>query len=110
VLSPKALASACNDCHGPHERAPRAQRVAEVREQYEALKAVRVQMKLAQALIKHVNDTKRRAVLMDAYRQAEVPLTRAIDAGHQFVYAELREHLVVARTRVEALLSNLANR
>ena len=33
-----------------------------------------------------------------------------IDAGHQFVYAELRENLAVARTRVEVLLSNLANR
>lgn len=110
LLSAKALASACHECHGPRERAPRADRSGEVREQYEALTAVREEMKLAQALIKRVDDKKRRASLTDAYQQAEVPLKRAIDAGHQFVYAELREYLDVARTRVEALLSNLANK
>jgi hypothetical protein len=110
VLSSKALASGCNECHGPRERAPRAERAREVREQYDALKAVRDDLKLVQSLIKRVDDKKRRAALMEAYRQAEVPLSLAVDAGHQFVYADLREYLAVARTRVEALLSNVANR
>jgi hypothetical protein len=43
-------------------------------------------------------------------QQAEVPLTRAMDAGHQCVYTDLREYLAVARSRVEAPLANLANR
>jgi hypothetical protein len=94
----------------PRERAPRAERAREVREQYDALKAVRDDMKLTQSLIKRVDDRKRRASLMEAYQQAEVPLRRAVDARHQFVYADLREYLAVARTRVEALLSSLANR
>jgi len=85
VLSPKALASECNDCHGPGEQAPRAERAREVREQYETLTAVRQDMKLAQSLIKRVDDKKRRASLTEAYQQTEVPLRRAIDAGHQFV-------------------------
>jgi hypothetical protein len=110
TLSPKALASECNDCHGPGERAPRAERAREVREQYEALTAVRQDMKLAQSLIKRVDDSQRRASLTESYQQAEVPLQRAIDAGHQFMYADLREYLAVARTRVGVLLSTLANR
>lgn len=110
VLSAKALASECNECHGPGELAPRAARAREVQEQYEALKAVREQMKVAQSLIKRVDDKKRRASLTEAYQQAEVPLIRAVEAGHQFIYADLREYLAVARSRVEALLSNIANR
>lgn len=110
ILSPKALASQCNACHGPGERAPRADRARQVREQYEALRVVREQMKLAQSLIKRVDDKARRTELAQAYQQAEVPLQRAVHAGHRFVYADLREHLALAQTRVEALLSSLANR
>ena len=110
VLSPKALASECNYCHGPGEVAPRAERARQVREQYEALTVVREQMKLAQSLIERVDDKKRRASLIQAYEQAQVPLTRAVGAGHRFVYDELREYLAVAQARVGALLSRLANR
>ena len=110
VLSPKALESQCNECHGPRELAPRAARARQVREQYEGLTVVREQMKLAQSLIKRVDDRKRRASLTEAYEQAQVPLTRAVHAGHKFVYDDLREYLAVAQERVEALLSTLANR
>jgi hypothetical protein len=81
-----------------------------VREQYEGLVAVREQMKLAQSLIRRVDDQKRRATLTDALQQAQVPLTRAVNAGHRFVYDDLRENLATAQKRVEALLSTLANR
>jgi hypothetical protein len=67
-------------------------------------------MKLARSLIKRVADKQRRASLTAASQQAEVPLTRAMDAGHQFVDSDLREYLAVARARVEALLASLANR
>ena len=110
VLSPKALASQCNECHGPGELAPRAERARQVRDQYEGLTAVREQMKLAQSLVKRVDDKKRRASLTQAYEQAQIPLTRAVDAGHRFTYVELREYLAVAQQRVAALLSALANR
>lgn len=110
VLSPKALASQCDKCHGPGDIAPRAARARQVREQYESLTVVREQMKLAQSLIKRVDDRKRRASLTESLEQAQVPLTRAVNAGHKFVYDDLREYLAVAQKRVEALLSTLANR
>lgn len=108
VLSPKALASRCNECHGPGETAPRAERARQVREQYESLTVVREQMKLAESLIKRIDDRKRRAAFTDMLQQAQVPLTRAVNAGHKFVFADLREDLAVAQKRVEALLSTLA--
>ena len=110
LLSSRALAARCNQCHGPGNVAPRSERARQVREQYDDLTAVREQLKLAQALIKRVNDKTRRASLTEAYRQVEIPLKRAVDAGHRFVYDELRAHLSVARARVQALLSSLANR
>ena len=110
MLSAKALESQCNECHGASEQAPRADRARAVREEYDALKTVRDQMKLARTLIKHVNDKNRRESLNDAYQQAEVPLKLATDAGHQFVYDDLRHYVAIARARVDALLSRLANR
>lgn len=110
LLSPKALASQCNQCHGPGEQAPRAERARMVREQYEGLSAVREQMKLANSLIKRVDDKARRSELAQQLEQAQVPLTRAVNGGHKFVYDDLREYLGVAQKRVEALLNRLANR
>ena len=37
-------------------------------------------------------------------------MTRAINAGHKFVYNELDEYLKVAQQRVEKLMSRIANR
>lgn len=34
---------------------------------------------------------------MDEYEQATVPMTRAVNAGHKFVYPELAEHLKIAQ-------------
>ena len=110
LLSAKALASQCNQCHGPGDQAPRAERARLVREQYEGLSAVREQMKLANSLIKRVDDKARRNELTQALEQAQVPLTRALNAGHKFVYDDLREYLATAQKRVEALLNRLANR
>lgn len=110
LLSPKALASQCNQCHGPGEQAPRAERARLVREQYEGLTAVREQMKLANSLIRRVDDKARRNELAQELEQAQVPLTRALNAGHKFVYDDLREYLATAQKRVEALLNRLANR
>lgn len=110
LLSAKAVASRCDSCHGPNGTAPRSDRARLVREQYDALSAVRQEIKLAQSLIKRVSDTKRRAELNAELEQAQVPLTRAINAGHKFVYDELREYLGVAQQRTQALMARLANR
>ena len=57
--------------------------------------------------IKKNADPARRAVMLDAYGQAEVPLIRAVNDGHRFVYDELLEHAAVAEKRVDALLMRI---
>ena len=109
VLSAKALESRCASCHGPGEIAPRAERARHARELYDGIAAVREQLKLAQSFIRRIDDKARRARLEAAYQQAEVPLIQAIQAGHKFVYDDLRERSEVARMRTEALLKELAN-
>ena len=110
VLSPRALASKCGECHGADEVAPRAGRVQAVRDQYEALTGVRAQLKQAESLIKRVADRKRKAELDAALDRAQAPLVRAVEAGHKFVYDDLKAQLAVAQQRADALLNTLANR
>jgi Cytochrome c554 and c-prime len=110
VLSARALASQCDKCHGAKQQAPRVDRAQAVREEYEALTMVRDQLKLARTLIKQVDDKDHRESLEDACRQVEVPLTLAIDAGHQFVYDDLRHDVAIARARLDALLARLVIR
>jgi hypothetical protein len=109
VLSPKALESRCSSCHGPDERAPRAERARNARETYEGLTVVREQLKLAGDLVRRVDRGPRRDDLLEQLRQAEVPLIRAVNAGHRFEYDALRDALAQAQERVEALLGRLAN-
>lgn len=110
LLSPKALESQCNACHGPREVAPRADRAKHAREMYEALRAVRSQLTLAKQMIKKVGDKQRRADLMDLYAGAEVPVTRAVNAGHRFVYDDLQAHLATAQQRVDRLMAAIGSR
>jgi hypothetical protein len=81
-----------------------------VREQYEALRVVRQDLKLADALIKRVEERERRTRLRQAYDALQPALTRAIAAGHKFVYDEMKEHLARTEQRVQQLLTSLANR
>jgi hypothetical protein len=104
LLSAKALEARCASCHGPEEVAPRAGRARTARDTYEQLAAIRAGLKVADARIKRVADPARRALLADALQQAEVPLTRAVNAGHRFVYDELLESAAVAQKRIEALM------
>jgi hypothetical protein len=110
LLSPKALESQCNQCHGPREVAPRADRAKHAREMYEALGAVRAQLKIAKQAINKVSDKRRRADLMDLYAGAEVPVIRAVNAGHKFVYDDLQAQLVTAQQRVDRLMAAISNR
>jgi hypothetical protein len=66
-------------------------------------------MTTVRSLVLRVSDKPRRTQLDDAYQQAEVPKIEAVQAGHQFVYDDLKERLSVARQRIEALLGQLAN-
>lgn len=108
LLSAKALESQCASCHGPGKTAPRPERAQAARALYAAVSATREELKLARTLIKRVDNRERRRGLEDAYQQAEVPVVQAVNAGHRFVYDEMRERLEVAQRRVEALLARLA--
>ena len=61
------------------------------------------------ALLNRVTDKTRRSQLDASYQQVEVPLLQAVHAGHEFTYENLKERLVVARQRLEALLGQVAN-
>lgn len=109
VLSARALESRCNSCHGPGEQEPRAGRARTVRELYQGLATVREHFKQASSLVRRVDDAARRTQLTNALQQAEVPLIRAVNAGHQFVYDDLQSYLAQAESRVQALLAQLTN-
>jgi hypothetical protein len=107
--SARALETQCAQCHGPRRIAPRPERAEAARTLYNALHESRDLMKTVRSLVNRVNEKPRRAQLDEAYQQAEVPLIQAVQAGHQFVYDDLKERLSVARQRIEALLAQLAN-
>jgi hypothetical protein len=107
--SARALEVQCAQCHGPSGIAPRPERAEAARTLYDALHESRELMKTARDLVNRVSDKPRRAQLDEQYRQAEVPLIQATQAGHEFVYDDLKERLLVARQRIAALLSQLAN-
>ncbi|MGE3276267.1 MAG: cytochrome c3 family protein [Vicinamibacterales bacterium] len=109
LLSPKALASRCSSCHGAGKIAPNTDRPAEASLLMTDVRAIRESLDEARSLIRRVKDGNRRAALEAQYQQAEVPLIEATQAGHEFVYDNLRDRLAVARTRTEALLEALAN-
>jgi hypothetical protein len=110
LLSARAVASECNRCHGPRGRAPRADRALQIREHYEVLAVVRQDVKLADSLIKRVDDRERRARLRETYSLIEAPLSRAIAAGHQFIYDDMRDYLAIAQRGIQDLLALLVNR
>ncbi len=110
LLSAKGLEARCNGCHGPKEVAPRAERARKARGMYEGLNAIRQQLRLAESMIKKVEDKQRHADLLALYQQAQVPVTRAVNAGHKFVYDDLEMYLGVAQDRTEKLLASIVNR
>lgn len=107
--SARALETQCRQCHGPNKIAPRPERAEAARTLYEALHESRDLLKSVRSLVNRVGDKARRAQLDEVYQQAEVPLIEAVNAGHQFVYDDLKERLSTARQRLEALLGQLAN-
>jgi hypothetical protein len=104
-----ALENQCAACHGPGRVAPRAGRAEAARELYDALHDSGDSLRTARSLLNRIGAGARRTELEAAYQQAEVPLTEAVRAGHQFLYDDLKERLSVARQRIETLLVRLAN-
>jgi hypothetical protein len=107
LLSPRGLESRCASCHGPDEIAPRAARARNARELYERIAAIRAEVKLADRLTKSIADPARRAQLATMREQVDIVLTRAINAGHRFVYDELQQYTDLAQQRTQALLAAL---
>ena len=107
--SPRTLETQCRQCHGPNGLAPRAEYAEAARTLYDALNESRDLLNSTRSLVSRVRDRTRRAALEEAHQQAEVPLIQAVQAGHKFVYDDLKERLSLARQRMEALLGQLAN-
>jgi hypothetical protein len=107
--SPRTLEARCGQCHGPDGIVPRSERAEAARTLYDSLHESRELMRTVRTLIDRVTDQPRRTELDEAYQQVDVPLIQAVEAGHAFVYDDLKERLSVARERLEALLGRLAN-
>ena len=107
--SARALESQCRECHGPKGVAPRPERAEAARTLYEALNESRDVLKFVKPLVTRVKDKTRRADLDVAYQQADVSLTLAVQAGHQFVYDTLKQRLLQARQQIETLTGLIAN-
>ena len=73
----------------------------------EGISDVRESLRAATRLIGRVTDPARRQALDEARQQAEIPLTQARDAGHQFVFDELHQRLDQARARTLLLMQLL---
>jgi hypothetical protein len=71
--------------------------------------AVRGQLNDAQSIIRRIRDKSLRSKYEEAWQQAEVPLIEARNAGHEFVFTNLKERLERAQARVNALMDALAN-
>lgn len=110
LLSPKSLEGQCNSCHGPGKPQARPERAADARLLMSEIASVRADLKQAQGLIRRVKDKGQRAKYEEEWQQAEVPLVEARNAGHEFVFDNLKERLDRARTRTEVLMDRLANR
>jgi Cytochrome c7 and related cytochrome c/Cytochrome c554 and c-prime len=107
--SPRLLEAACNRCHGPKGVAPRMERAAAARTLLEEVQESRDLLQSIKPLIDRTRDKTRQEQRREAYRQAEVPLIEAGRSVHEFVFDNLKERLVTARRRIEALLVDLAN-
>ena len=109
LLSPRALESQCNACHGPGKPQARPERAAEARLLMTEVTAVRSTLSLTRSIIKRITDKTARASFDEAWRQAVVPLIEARNAGHEFVFDNLKERLERAKARADALMDRLAN-
>jgi len=109
LLSPKGLESECNQCHARGMKDAQPEYGANARILLTQVRETRTMLDSVKSLIKRVKDEKLRASLEYDYDQAQVPLIEAVYAGHTFVFENLEERLLVARTRADRLIDRLAN-
>ena len=107
--SPKALESACRNCHRADRPGGHPEHPALGRTMLEGIRDARTQLKEARTLIGRIKDSPRRTRLEAAAQQIDVPLTQATQAGHAFVYDALQERLETARRRLSVLFNELVN-
>jgi hypothetical protein len=74
------------------------------------IRDVRARLNEARTIIRRIKNKDVRATFEEQYRQAEVPVIEARNAGHEFVFDNLKERLGRARQRTDALIDALANR
>jgi hypothetical protein len=109
LLSPTALGRQCAQCHGQGRPQARPGRAEDAQLLMSEVKDVRERLKEAAAIIRRIKNRDVRAKFEEQYRQAEVPIIEARNAGHEFVFDNLKGRLGRARQRTEALIDALAN-
>ncbi|HQZ39828.1 MAG: hypothetical protein IT180_07375 [Acidobacteria bacterium] len=109
LLSPASLENQCNACHGPGRPQARPGRAEDARLLMAEVRSARTRLNEAQSIIRRIRDKAVRAKFEEAWRQAEVPVIEARNAGHEFVFDNLKERLDRATQRTEALMDALAN-
>lgn len=109
LLSPKTLGKRCASCHGEGQPQARPGRADDAQLLMTEVAEVRARLKEAQSLIRRIKDKALRAKFEEQWRQAEIPLIEARNAGHEFVFDNLKERLERARQRSDALMDALAN-
>jgi len=109
LLSARTLEARCSSCHGADAARPMPAVVHQARLLLDGIGHVRTLLLQARPLIDRVTDAVRRHQLLDAYHQAEVPLSEAADVAHGIGMLAVTERLDTAQLRAEALLQLLAN-
>ena len=110
LLSPRTLERQCNECHRTGTKVPRPEYAVNARMLMTDVRAVRTTLGEASSLIKRIINKADRAKFEEAWQQAEVPLIEARNAGHEFVFDNLKERLDRAKARADVLMDRLANR
>ena len=109
LFSPRRLQAQCEKCHAQDGVFPQPEVPFQARLLLEEAALVKELLSQASELISRVEDDARRTRLEYAHKQAQVPLTEAVQNGHAFVFDQMKERLTTSRERSIALLNELAN-
>jgi hypothetical protein len=99
----------CAQCHGAGRPQERIGRPEDAQVLMTDVRDVRARLNAAQSLIARIKDKTARAKFEEQWRQAEIPVIEARNAGHEFVFDNLKERLGRARERADALMDALVN-
>jgi hypothetical protein len=110
LMSPSAIAARCDRCHDASGSHPQPEYGRNASLLLGEVRAIRDALDDAESLIKRIKDRGEREQFEAEWRQAEVPLIEARQAGHEFVFDNMSERLTLARQRAESLMERLANR